>query len=42
MLFGGQKVRIPGRKHGGVITQKVKKYNLGGIVVHDSTKSTKV
>jgi hypothetical protein len=42
MLFGGQKVRIPGKKGGGVITQKVKKYNLGGIVVHDSTKSTKV
>ena len=42
ILFGGQRVRVPGRKHGGVITQKVKKYNLGGIVVHDSTKSTKV
>ena len=37
MLFGGQKVRIPGRKGGGVITQKVRKYNEGGIVVHDQS-----
>ena len=30
------------RAGGGVMTQKVKKYNIGGIVIHDSTKSTKV
>ena len=37
MLFGGQKVRIPGRKGGGVVMQKVRKYNEGGVVVHDQS-----
>ena len=40
MTFGGQKVKVPGRKYakgGGVITQKVRKYNEGGIVVHDQS-----
>ena len=34
--------RVKRKLGGGVITQKVKKYKLGGIVIHDSTKSTKV
>ena len=34
--------RVKRKLGGGVITQKIKKYKLGGIVVHDSTKSTKV
>jgi len=37
MLFGGQKVKIPGRKGGGVVMQKVRKYNEGGVVVHDQS-----
>jgi hypothetical protein len=42
MLFGGQKVRIPGRKGGGVVMQKVRKYNEGGVVVHDQSTIKKV
>ena len=34
--------RVKRKLGGGVITQKIKKYKLGGMVIHDSTKSTKV
>ena len=37
-----KKRRVKRKLGGGVITQKIKKYKLGGIVIHDSTKSTKV
>ena len=40
MTFGGQKVKVPGRKYakgGDVVMQKVRKYKEGGTVVHDQS-----